>query len=85
LLVSLIHFIKLFFKKIEKLKNTNIYFFFSGKTFGVAKLSNVIAVKVLDKSGIGTSSSVIAGLLYVLNEHMKDKNKNTIIKYVILL
>ncbi|PKY53353.1 subtilisin-like protein [Rhizophagus irregularis] len=58
---------------------THVAAIFSGKTFGVAKLSNVIAVKVLDKFGIGTSSSVIAGLIYVFNEHMKNKNKNTII------
>ncbi|RIA93702.1 peptidase S8/S53 domain-containing protein, partial [Glomus cerebriforme] len=51
----------------------------SGKTFGVSKLSNVIAVKVLDKFGSGTTSSIIAGLVYVLNEHKKNKNKNTII------
>jgi len=52
----------------------------AGKTFGVSKLSNVIAVKVLDKYGTGTSSSVIAGMIYVLNEHKKNKNKNTLIK-----
>ncbi|CAG8719058.1 18856_t:CDS:10 [Rhizophagus irregularis] len=58
---------------------THVAAIVAGKTFGVAKLSNVIAVKVLDKFGIGTSSSVIAGLIYVFNEHMKNKNKNTII------
>ncbi|GBC02935.1 hypothetical protein RclHR1_00490021 [Rhizophagus clarus] len=58
---------------------THVAAIIAGKKYGVAKLSNVIAVKVLDKYGIGTTSSVIAGLTYVLNEHKKHKNKNTII------
>ncbi|AEO67819.1 f17b500c-8a2b-4760-810e-858ff5256412 [Thermothielavioides terrestris] len=36
-----------------------------GKTFGVAKKVNLVAVKVLDANGSGTNSGVIAGMQFV--------------------
>nr|CAG8560384.1 6010_t:CDS:1 [Entrophospora candida] len=50
-----------------------------GSSFGVAKKVNLIAVKVLTAAGTGTSSDVIAGLVFVLNEHKANKNKNTVV------
>jgi subtilisin family serine protease len=44
-----------------------------GKIHGVAKNSNIIAVKVLDKNGGGTSSSVLKGIEYVINSKLKKK------------
>lgn len=41
------------------------------KAFGVAKKINIHSVKVLDKDGQGSLSSVIAGLEYAVN-HMKE-------------
>ncbi|KAF2853213.1 subtilisin-like serine protease-like protein PR1A [Plenodomus tracheiphilus IPT5] len=38
------------------------------KTYGVAKKTNLYAVKVLDASGSGTNSGVIAGINYVAND-----------------
>lgn len=38
----------------------------AGKTFGVAKLANIIAVKVLSDAGSGAVSDIIAGLSFVV-------------------
>ena len=40
-----------------------------GTTYGVAKQVGIIPVKVLDCAGNGTSSSVIAGINWVINDH----------------
>ncbi|CAH1771432.1 12130_t:CDS:1, partial [Entrophospora sp. SA101] len=50
-----------------------------GKNFGVAKKVNLIAVKVLNAVGEGTSDGIIAGLLFVLIEHLANKNKKTVV------
>ncbi|KAH7137708.1 peptidase S8/S53 domain-containing protein [Dactylonectria macrodidyma] len=39
----------------------------AGKTFGVAKLATVVAVKVLDKNGSGTMSGLILGLNWAVS------------------
>ncbi|VUC22182.1 unnamed protein product [Clonostachys rosea] len=39
-----------------------------GTTYGVAKKTNLIAVKVLDSNGSGTNSGVIAGMEYVATD-----------------
>ncbi|KAH7323047.1 peptidase S8/S53 domain-containing protein [Stachybotrys elegans] len=39
----------------------------AGKTYGVAKKTTVVAVKVLDKNGSGSFSGVIAGLNWAVN------------------
>jgi cerevisin len=41
----------------------------AGKTFGVAKKANIIAVKVLDAGGGGTVSDVIKGIEWVVHHH----------------
>ncbi|CAG8558544.1 15826_t:CDS:2 [Funneliformis mosseae] len=51
----------------------------AGKNFGVSKKSNLIAVKVFDKSGSGSYSDVICGLSFVLDQHRKSKNKKTVV------
>lgn len=51
----------------------------AGKTFGVASKANVIAVRVLDAKGAGANTDVIAGLEFVLSQHNKAKNKNTVV------
>ena len=40
-----------------------------GTTYGVAKQVGIIPVKVLDCDGNGTSSSVVAGVNWVINDH----------------
>jgi serine protease len=40
----------------------------AGRTDGVAKNVNVVAVKVMDDSGDGSDSSVLAGMDYVLQQ-----------------
>ena len=40
-----------------------------GKTYGVAKKVNLIAVRVLDARGSGTTSGVIAGINWAINHH----------------
>ena len=37
----------------------------AGKTYGISKKANIVAVKVLDKSGSGTYAGVIAGIQWV--------------------
>ncbi|RGB39506.1 peptidase S8/S53 domain-containing protein [Rhizophagus diaphanus] len=51
----------------------------AGKTLGVARNANVIAVRVLDGNGSGSNSGVIAGLEFVGNQHAKGKNKNSVV------
>ncbi|CAG8614358.1 7228_t:CDS:2, partial [Funneliformis caledonium] len=50
-----------------------------GKQFGVAKLVNLFAVKVLNAQGSGFLSELIMGINFVVKEHEKSKNKKTII------
>ena len=46
-----------------------------GAKFGVAQGANIIAVKVLGDDGSGSSSDTIAGMDFVINNHMKRKNQ----------
>lgn len=41
----------------------------AGTQYGVAKKAKIVAVKVLDQNGGGSSSSVIAGLNWVISNH----------------
>ncbi|KAK1762831.1 subtilisin-like protein [Phialemonium atrogriseum] len=45
-----------------------------GSTYGVAKKTNLIAVKVLDSQGSGTNSQVLAGIEWVVND-AKSKDR----------
>jgi len=48
----------------------------AGMTYGVAKKTTVVAVKVLNCAGSGTSSSVTRGIEWVTNNHKKPANAN---------
>jgi cerevisin len=48
----------------------------AGKTYGLAKAANVIAVKVLRSDGSGTLSDVIRGLEWVIRDH-RSKQTDT--------
>ncbi|KAL1603605.1 hypothetical protein SLS60_005193 [Paraconiothyrium brasiliense] len=48
----------------------------AGAKFGVAQNANIIAVKVLGDDGSGSSSSTIAGMNWVLNNHEKRKTQD---------
>ncbi|HEY9703589.1 MAG TPA: S8 family peptidase [Allocoleopsis sp.] len=48
----------------------------ASKTYGVAKKTNIISIKVLDCSGSGTLSSLISGLEYAYNYNIKNKIVN---------
>ncbi|CAB4394737.1 unnamed protein product [Rhizophagus irregularis] len=58
---------------------TNVAGVIGGKKFGVAKKTKLIAVKVLNQNGQGTSSTLVAGLSYVITKHKNGSNKNTIV------
>jgi aqualysin 1 len=47
-----------------------------GSTYGVAKSTSLIAVRVLDCSGSGSNSGVIAGVDWVRNNHIKPAVAN---------
>ncbi|KAJ3270777.1 serine protease, partial [Blyttiomyces sp. JEL0837] len=46
-------------------------------TFGVAKKSSVVAVRVLDSKGVGTTASIIQGINYVIAASMKKESNST--------
>jgi subtilisin family serine protease len=47
----------------------------AGKTWGIAKKANLIAVKVLGASGSGTWAGVIAGMEWVVDHHQSKPTK----------
>ncbi|KAI8346908.1 peptidase S8/S53 domain-containing protein [Choanephora cucurbitarum] len=47
----------------------------AGKTYGIAKKANLIAVQVLDESGSGSLSSLLAGIQWVSKNAAKHKGK----------
>lgn len=50
----------------------------AGKTFGVAPSANLISVKVLDGSGSGSLSGVMAGIEWVIKDHKQRKNAKSV-------
>jgi subtilisin family serine protease len=50
-----------------------------GRTYGVAKSTNLVAVKVLNNAGSGTISNVIAGINYVIGKKVADPKTPMII------
>jgi subtilisin family serine protease len=48
----------------------------AGSTYGVAKSAKIVAVRVLDNSGSGTTSGVIAGINWVTNNAVKPAVAN---------
>lgn len=47
----------------------------AGKTYGIAKKANVIAVKVLRTSGYGSNADVIKGVEWTANAHMENAKR----------
>ncbi|KAF9990402.1 serine protease, partial [Modicella reniformis] len=47
----------------------------TGKTYGVSKKANIVAIKVLNAGGAGTMSDVIAGIDYAVKQHQSLKEK----------
>ncbi|CAI2179460.1 11343_t:CDS:2 [Funneliformis geosporum] len=66
-------------KKDDNGHGTNVAGIIGGKVFGVAKKTQLISVRVLDRIGAGTTTTVSAGIAFVLDRHKKSKNKNTVI------
>jgi len=58
---------------------TNVAGVIGGKRFGVAKKTKLIAIKILNQNGQGTSATLVAGLSFVISKHKKSTNKNTIV------
>ncbi|KAF0528283.1 subtilisin-like protein [Gigaspora margarita] len=51
----------------------------AGTTYGVAKLANIINVRVGDDNGIFDLIAITKGVNYVINAHQHDENKNSVI------
>jgi serine protease len=61
---------------------THVAGIIGSKTYGVAKKTNLISVKVLDCSGSGSTSGVIRGIEYAVNDstgHTNDHNNAKVI------
>lgn len=50
----------------------------AGKTFGVAPSAKLVSVKVLDGSGSGSLSGVMAGIEWVIKDHKLRKNAKSV-------
>ncbi|XP_006816756.1 uncharacterized protein LOC100366912 [Saccoglossus kowalevskii] len=48
-----------------------------GAIFGIAKMANLIAVKVLNRRGKGSTKSIIKGAVWVEDQHLKKMSKIT--------
>ena len=51
-----------------------------GTKYGVAKSATLISVKALNSKGAGTTSDVLEGLAWVLEQHQVSEGKKSIIK-----
>lgn len=49
----------------------------AGKTYGVAKKANIIAVKVLSDEGSGSVADIVEGIQFVIDS-AKDSGKPTV-------
>jgi subtilisin family serine protease len=63
----------------EKGHGTHIAGTVGGVTYGLAKEANLIAVKVLDQNGDGTTTGVIAGLNYVAEQKLRNPDTPMIV------
>ncbi|QRV79817.1 subtilisin-like protease 8 [Ceratobasidium sp. AG-Ba] len=50
----------------------------AGKRWGVAKTANIIAVKVLDAGGSGSTSDIVAGINWCINRHSQTQSPSVI-------
>jgi subtilisin family serine protease len=55
---------------------THVAGILGGRTFGVAKEAKIVSVRVLDCSGSGSTSSVVAGINWVTGEYKKQNYVN---------
>ncbi|CAG8472967.1 8648_t:CDS:1 [Funneliformis mosseae] len=51
----------------------------AGKTLGVARKANLIAIRVLDADGSGSNAGVIDGMTAVIDQHNKSQNKKSVV------
>jgi len=69
-----------FSEEIEKTDlnghGTHVAGIIGGRIYGVAKKVNIVAIKVVNKDGEGSLSSVIQGLEFAINDHLKRKKEN---------
>ncbi|ORX82590.1 subtilisin-like protein [Anaeromyces robustus] len=56
---------------------THVAGIIGGSIYGVAKKVNLVSVKVVNKNGEGSLSSVIQGIEFAINDHIKRKKSNT--------
>jgi len=57
----------------------------AGKTVGVAKSANIVPVKVVDKSGVGTVADIIASFEWVMNDINAKRAGDTVVNGVMNL
>ena len=50
----------------------------AGRLTGVSPLSHLTAVKVLDRNGAGTTSTILGGLNYVVNEQLANTSQKSV-------
>jgi cerevisin len=50
----------------------------AGKLYGVAKKSKIIAVRVLDEDGYGSTAQVIAGISYVTERALRGRRRKSV-------
>ncbi|ODQ65889.1 subtilisin-like protein, partial [Nadsonia fulvescens var. elongata DSM 6958] len=55
---------------------THVAGIFGGKTYGIAKMSSIIAVKVLDQYGAGVVSDIMSGIEWATEQHLNDSLHN---------
>ncbi|CAG8482869.1 16011_t:CDS:2 [Dentiscutata erythropus] len=58
---------------------TNVAAIAAGKTFGVAKKANIIAIGVLGANGGGAVSGILNGLSFIQDNHTSGNNKNSVV------
>jgi aqualysin 1 len=63
----------------DKGHGTHIAGTVGGVTYGLAKEASLIAVKVLDQNGVGTTTGVIAGLNYVAEQKLRNPDKPMVV------
>jgi len=60
-------------------KGTHVAGIVAGHTYGVAKKANILAIKVLDSEGQGSTSTVLAGINYVIRHAASNPNPRKVI------
>ncbi|KAF9397855.1 hypothetical protein BGZ94_006163, partial [Podila epigama] len=66
-------------KPKRKVKGTHVAGIVGGERYGVAKGARILAVKVLDARGQGSTSQVLAGIHYVIKHAIENPNTKKVI------